>query len=71
MNLMTVLMKQLQIRGSMEYPENFAETVELLSRVDLSAVITHKFSLAEFDQALAVARDPNAAGKVMIEFGEA
>lgn len=70
MSLMTVLMKQLQIRGSMEYPEDFGETVELLSHVDLSPIITHKFGLEEFDAALALARDPNAAGKVMIEFEE-
>ena len=68
LNLMTVLMKQLQIRGSMEYPDDFSQTIELLSKVDLSAIITHKFSLDEFDAALAVARDVEVAGKVMIEF---
>jgi threonine dehydrogenase-like Zn-dependent dehydrogenase len=67
-SLMTVMMKQLQIRGSMEYPDDFGETVELLANVDLSPIITHKFALDDFDSALATARDANVAGKVMIEF---
>ena len=70
-SLMTVMMKQLQIRGSMEYPDDFGETVELLANVDLSAVITHKFALADFDAALATARDVDVAGKVMIDFSAA
>ena len=65
---MTVMMKQLQIRGSMEYPEDFGETVELLAEVALSPIITHKFPLEDFHAALAAARDVHTAGKVMIEF---
>ena len=65
---MTVMMKQLQIRGSMEYPDDFGETVELLANVDLSPVITHRFSLDDFHTALAAAGDVDTAGKVMIEF---
>jgi hypothetical protein len=30
-------------------------------------MISHRFPLARFGDALAVARDPSAAGKVMIE----
>jgi threonine dehydrogenase-like Zn-dependent dehydrogenase len=52
----------------MEYPEDFGQTLELLSNVDLSAIITHRFSLDEFHAALEVARDVSVAGKVMIEF---
>jgi threonine dehydrogenase-like Zn-dependent dehydrogenase len=36
--------------------------------VDLSAIITHRFRLDEFDAALEMARDVDVAGKVMIEF---
>ena len=68
MPLMTVMMKQLQIRGSMCYPDDFGETVELLSRVDLSPLITHRFPLDEFADAVAAARDTAKAGKVLIEF---
>ena len=68
MSLMTVMMKQLQITGSMCYPDDFGETLELLSRVDLSPLITHRFPLDDFLEALATARDPHSAGKVMVAF---
>ena len=68
MSLMTLMMKQLRISGSMVYPDDFGETLELLRNVDLSPLITHKFPLDEFDAALETARDTNVAGKVMIEF---
>ncbi len=70
MPLMTVMMKQLRISGSMMYPDNFGETLELLSAVDLSPMITHKFALDDFERALETARNPQVAGKVMIEFSE-
>ncbi len=66
-SFLLVLMKQLTIRGAMEYPADFGRAIELLSRVDLSAMITHRFPLARFGDALGVARDANVAGKVMIE----
>lgn len=62
-----VLAKQLTITGSMAYPENYGEAVDILHSVDLSPMITHRFPLAEIEEALAVARDPNRAGKVIIE----
>jgi len=69
MSLMTLMMKQLRITGSMVYPEDFGETLRLLQEVDLSPLITHKFALDDFDAALETARDTSIAGKVMIEFG--
>ncbi len=62
-----VLAKQLTIAGSMAYPEDYGEVVGVLSEVDLSAMITHRFPLAEIHEAFAVARDPNRAGKVIVE----
>ena len=61
-----VLMKQLTIRGSMEYPPRFADAIDLLARRDLSALITHRFPLADFDQALAVLTGSKDCGKVMV-----
>jgi threonine dehydrogenase-like Zn-dependent dehydrogenase len=66
-NFLLVMMKQLTLRGAMEYPEDFGETLALLARRDLAPMITHRFPLARFAEALAVARDANASGKVMIE----
>jgi len=66
-NFLTVLMKQLTLQGAMEYPERYEEMVELLDRRDLSPMITHRFGLDDFLAAMAVAQDPGAGGKVMIE----
>jgi threonine dehydrogenase-like Zn-dependent dehydrogenase len=61
-----VVMKQLTIRGSMEYPPRFADAIDLLARRDLSALITHRIPLAEFDRALAVLTGSKDCGKVMV-----
>ena len=70
LNLMTVLMKQLRLVGSMEYPDDFGATIEILRAVDLGPVITHRFPLASFDEALAAARDKDSAGLVEKPAGE-
>ena len=61
-----VMMKQLTIRGAMEYPADFGASLELLTRRDLRPMISHTFPLERFHEGLACARDPNAGGKVMI-----
>jgi len=66
-SFLLVMMKQLTIRGAMEYPEDYGAALALLSRRDLSPMISHRFPLKRFHDALAVARDPQAGGKVMIE----
>lgn len=68
-SFLTVMMKQMTIRGAMEYPSDYTDTLALLSRRDLSPMITHRFPLERFEEALAVARDPQAGAKVMIEVG--
>jgi threonine dehydrogenase-like Zn-dependent dehydrogenase len=50
----------------MEYPERFEDAIELLERRDLSAVISHKLSLEEFGEGLAVLEGSKDCGKVMI-----
>ena len=66
-SFLLLMMKQLTLRGAMEYPADFSQTIALLDRRDLAPLITHRFPLARFAEALAVARDANASGKVMIE----
>jgi threonine dehydrogenase-like Zn-dependent dehydrogenase len=63
---LTVLMKQFTIRGSMEYPDRFADAIDLLARRDLSALVTHRFPLEEFDQALKTLQGSKECGKVMV-----
>ena len=65
-----VMMKELTITGAMEYPERFESGLELLQRRDLNDLVTHRFPLERFDEALATLHDSNA-GKVLITMGDA
>ena len=66
-NFLLVMIKQLTIRGAMEYPEDYRDTLDLLARWDLSPMISHRFPLERFHEALKVAQAPSAGGKVMIQ----
>ena len=66
-NFMLVMMKQLQITGAMEYPDDYTLSLDVLSETDVSPMVTHRFPLERFDEALDVARDPKIAGKVVIQ----
>ncbi len=65
-NFLLVMMKQLQIVGSMGYPEDWRDALHILETADLSPMVTHRFSLDEFHQGLDVARQPDLGAKVMI-----
>lgn len=67
LNFLLVLMRELQITGAMEYPEEFGRSLDVLERADLRSMITHRFPLERFHDALEVARDASIAGKVMID----
>lgn len=69
-NYLALVMKQFTIRGSIEYPERFEDAIELLSRRDLSGLITHSFRLEEFGDGLEVLEESDECGKVMITIGE-
>jgi (R,R)-butanediol dehydrogenase/meso-butanediol dehydrogenase/diacetyl reductase len=68
-SFLLVMMKQLQISGSMAYPEDWSEMIEMADRIDLSPMITHRFPLDRFSEALGVAQDPEAGAKVLVEIG--
>jgi hypothetical protein len=63
---LNLLMKELTLRGSIEYPARFENSVDLLARRDLSALITHRFGLEQFNDALAVLDGSKDCGKVLI-----
>ncbi|MGB8328780.1 MAG: zinc-binding dehydrogenase [Polyangiales bacterium] len=65
-----VMMKQMTIAGAMEYPADYRDAIGLLTRWDLSSMITHRFPLERVREALAVAADPAAGGKVMVDIDE-
>ncbi|MGD0311938.1 MAG: alcohol dehydrogenase catalytic domain-containing protein [Acidimicrobiales bacterium] len=61
-----MVMKQFTIRGSMEYPPRFDDSIDLLARRDLSGLITHRFPLERFGEALDLLRGSTDCGKVLI-----
>jgi len=65
-NYLVMLMKQFTIRGSMEYPRRFADAIDLLVRRDLSTLITHRFPLERFDDALQLLEGSKDCGKVLV-----
>jgi len=68
-SFLLVMLKQLTLRGAMDYPDDYGRTIELLGRRDVSAMVTHRFPLERFDEALEVARDPRLGAKVMVDAG--
>ncbi len=66
LSFLLLMMKELNVVGSMAQPDDWGLMIEMLGRVDLSPAITHRFALEDFAQGLAVAQDPDAGGKVMI-----
>ncbi len=69
-SFLMVLMKEFTIRGSMEYPARFADSIDLLARRDLSSLVTHRFPLEQFDDALGLLQGSKDCGKVMVAVDE-
>lgn len=65
-SFLLVMMKELTLRGSIEYPARFADAVDLLGRRDLSALLTHRLPLERFSDALAVLEGTKDCGKVLV-----
>lgn len=68
--MMQVTAKELCLRGSFRFHEEFAIAVELMHKglIDVDPLITHSFPLAEFETAFATASDRSKAMKVQLEF---
>ncbi len=69
LDCMTLLMKELRLIGAMAYPDQeFRDVIAMLSagRVDVSAMISARYPLAEFDEAFACARRPEHGAKVLV-----
>jgi threonine dehydrogenase-like Zn-dependent dehydrogenase len=69
-NFLLVMAKQLTIRGSIEYPARFGSGLELLTRRDLSVLITDRVPLDRFEAALAVLDGSKDCGKIMVMIGD-
>ena len=69
LDLANVLLRELNITGSMAYPDEFPEVIEMLAsgKVDVDPVITHRFPLTQFGDALVQARNTSESIKVLID----
>jgi len=67
-DLRMVLARELRIQGAIGYPNEFPAAIAALESgaIDADVMISHRFALSEFAEALAMARKPQEAGKVMI-----
>lgn len=63
-----VMLHKLSVIGAVGYEDEFEEAIALLAsgRIDLSALVTHRFPLAEINQAFAMQRNAEEAGKVLV-----
>lgn len=70
-NFQTVLAKELTLRGSLAYPNEFPQALQMLADgFDLSPIVTHRFQGADVLQAFAMAASPSAAIKVLVSYSE-
>ncbi len=65
-SFLSIMMKELTIRGAMEYPKRFEDAIDLLSQVDVSAMITHRFDLQDWPKVLETVLGPRTYAKVMV-----
>jgi (R,R)-butanediol dehydrogenase / meso-butanediol dehydrogenase / diacetyl reductase len=69
LDLANLLLRELQITGSMAYPQEFPEVINMLAsgNIDVTPVISHHFPLSQFTEALTKARDTESAIKVLVD----
>lgn len=65
-SFLNIMMKELTIRGAVEYPERFEDAIDLLERCDLSAMVTHRMSLADWPDVMDMVLGPPSFGKVLV-----
>ncbi|MGR3793154.1 L-idonate 5-dehydrogenase [Vannielia sp. SX4] len=68
--MMQVTAKELSLKGSFRFHEEFAIAVQLMQKglIDVAPLITHSFPLASFAEAFSTASDKSRAMKVQLEF---
>jgi len=69
--MMTLTAKELDLRGSFRFHEEFATAVQLMQKglVDVKPLISHSLSVDDAEQAFMTANDRNQAMKTQIRFG--
>lgn len=67
-DLRLVMLHELRVMGALAYENEFSEAIDLLGRgaVDLSPLISHRFTLEELETAFRTQLDPEEAIKVLV-----
>ncbi|MBS8228036.1 L-idonate 5-dehydrogenase [Vannielia litorea] len=68
--MMQVTAKEITLKGSFRFHEEFAVGVTLMQKglINVTSLITHSFSLADYAEAFTMASDKSRAMKVQLEF---
>ncbi|MEH6549134.1 MAG: zinc-binding dehydrogenase [Pseudomonadales bacterium] len=68
MDLANVLMRELVIKGAIGYPIEFPQVIAMIeeAKVNLEPMISHRYSLADFNEAFTVASNTDLSAKVMV-----
>lgn len=68
LDLTMVMAKELQVRGAFSYGDSFPDAVACLAESGdgIAPYVSHRVGLSQFDEALALARDPERAVKVLV-----
>jgi len=68
-DLINLLIRELTVTGSMAYPVEFPQVIEMLTsgKVDPSVLVSHRFPLSEFTKAFQTAQDQGQAIKVLVD----
>jgi 2-desacetyl-2-hydroxyethyl bacteriochlorophyllide A dehydrogenase len=69
LDLVNLLIRELTITASIAYPTEFPQVIAMLEsgKVDVNPLITHRYPLSQFTDALASARDTSQAVKVLVD----
>ncbi|WP_220791103.1 zinc-dependent alcohol dehydrogenase [Aquipseudomonas ullengensis] len=69
LDMVQVLIKELAIRGSLSYPDEFPEVLAMLGdeRLVLEGMHSHSFDFDRFAEAFAMAQDPHQSAKVLVQ----
>src|SRR5690606_36666368 len=68
MDLAQLIIKEISVIGSLSYPTEFTEVLDMLGDENLAVepMISHSYTLDDYEQAFRTARDPHLSAKVLL-----
>lgn len=67
-DMVQVMSKELMVRGSLSYPTEFPQVIDMLSdtSLDMAPMVSHTFPFEQFAQAFATAQNAQQSAKVLV-----